>query len=430
MDLEAAPPPDGDPASTATLAREILDTHHALLHRELPRLERDLRGAPAVVRAPFLRLSRVLAEHLMKEEHILFPAILGLAERSDGGGCGVSGPIAQMSAEHTLIRELEVVLRRHAADAGAAREALLLLLDDLAEHARKEDERLFPQALWLERRAIRPRDEDPGDAGERCPPPASSVPETSPPRSPIPEPGEIRLRHLGESGLALRIDGAELFVDPPFPVEGPAVLTWSEAERVLGVGAAAEAGGWKGELAAARPILDWLGCRGVVLQEDQPVSLGGFDLRVRPFEPIPYATPAEALRKARSALRHPGMAARRLAFTLRRPDTPPLVVVISRGGQRVVMLGQALHRFVTPEQARRLATWVGPVELVVAGTDYDDERATGALLGMFEAKSRVLADLIGDVRARLGLPVRPLSLAMSAAPAGTHTLRSGGSLVL
>jgi len=134
---------------TAALARHILATHHALLHRELPRLASALAGSSRQVIAPFHHLHAVMDDHMMKEESILFPAILALAERGESAGCGVVGPIRQMQAEHDQIRTLESALREAARDAGANEADLLAMLDDLAEHARVEDEVLFPAALAL-----------------------------------------------------------------------------------------------------------------------------------------------------------------------------------------------------------------------------------------------------------------------------------------
>lgn len=134
----------------AALTRYVLDTHHALLHRELPRLEVALVGASPRLRVPFGNLKRVMDLHLMKEEQILFPAILARCEGGVSGGCGLAGPIAQMRAEHDEIRTLEDALRSAAREAGPLEAGLLAMLDDLVEHARKEDEELFPAALALE----------------------------------------------------------------------------------------------------------------------------------------------------------------------------------------------------------------------------------------------------------------------------------------
>jgi Cu2+-exporting ATPase len=172
------------PAETAALARDIVATHHAFLQRELPRLGGLLGDASPRLRAPFAHLRRTMDEHMAKEEGILFPMILALAEGRDVGGCGVVGPIAQMGAEHDEIRTLEDALRSASRDAGALEPALLAMLDDLAVHAAKEDELLFPAALALARER-----EAAAAAPEVDAPPAAGVRKVAPGREKGPEVG-------------------------------------------------------------------------------------------------------------------------------------------------------------------------------------------------------------------------------------------------
>ncbi|MDP2304701.1 MAG: hypothetical protein Q8P18_01570 [Pseudomonadota bacterium] len=233
---------------------------------------------------------------------------------------------------------------------------------------------------------------------------------------------DLGLQHLGQSGLRLRMGGGTLAVDAPTAVDTPLVVTWTERERVAG----ALAG--KGALAAAPRVLGWLGRAGTVIGEGWPTSFHGFLLRARPFTPIPYATAPEALRKVWSAVRAPPRAIGRVVFTLGRPETPPLALTIEREGCRVALISQALHRFLRPHDLAALAGWAGHLDLVVAGTDYDDEAATGAMIGAFDARVRVIADLTGSIRRTLGLPVRPLSVALAAAPPGTRLLEAGDGL--
>jgi hypothetical protein len=110
----------------------------------------------------------------------------------------------------------------------------------------------------------------------------------------------------------------------------------------------------------------------------------------------------------------------------------PLVVRLDRGGVRVLVLGQALHRFLQdrPHDVRDLVVWaaappIPALTIALAGTDWEDERATGALIGEIRADVRVIADLTGPIRRRLGLPTRPLSAALAAAPVGTLALECG-----
>ncbi len=226
--------------------------------------------------------------------------------------------------------------------------------------------------------------------------------------------------HLGHAGLRLALAGAGLCVDPPTPVVGPVLLTWSERERTDGARTST------GPLAASAGVLRWVGRDGVELRDTDGVDVAGFRVRARPYRPIPYATPPEAVRKTLSALRDPRLAIERLRHTLRRPPDLPLVLTVDRAGVRVVLLGQALHRFVGPPELAALVAWAGRADLVVAGTDFEDEAATGRMIGAFPARRRVIADLVGTIRRRLGLPVRPLSVALDAAPVGTEGLQARG----
>lgn len=235
-------------------------------------------------------------------------------------------------------------------------------------------------------------------------------------------PESLRLRHLGSSGLRIawgeRGDGSCVVdIDPPEVASGRAIITWSETERV--------AGARPGMLAAA-PVLSWLGMEGIALDTAAPgVGYAGFDVSAIAFTPIPWATPTEAVRKGLIGLRSPGLAVRRLSRTLRRPADPPLALLLSRGGFRIALLGQALHRFQKASEIERLVRFFGGADVLVAGTDFDDEAATAALMERFGAGELVLADLIGPVRRALGLPTRPLD---AHAHPRARLLREGGEV--
>lgn len=232
----------------------------------------------------------------------------------------------------------------------------------------------------------------------------------------MPEP--LRIEHLGASGLRVRwSDGATLALDPPEVVQEPVVLTWSEQERTAGV-----RGGATGELAAHPDLLRWLGRDGTALNAGDAI-FGAFHLRTIPYTPIPWATPTEAVRKTLSGLRSPRLAVRRLRYTLRRPADPPLVVEVQHAGTRVLHVGQAIHRF-QAELAALQERFFG-ADVLIAGTDFDDEAAVGAGLAGFGAKVNVIVDAVGAVRRILGLPTRPLSVSLTTAPPGTLLLEVG-----
>lgn len=127
---------------------DILATHHALLRREIPRLSAAWKeiGASKALTEPWAQLLAVLLPHMDKEEVILFPMIRALDEGEAPLGCGVDAPIKQMDYEHDCINTLEGCLRNASVLAGPYEGALLAMLDDLAVHARRESDDLFPRA--------------------------------------------------------------------------------------------------------------------------------------------------------------------------------------------------------------------------------------------------------------------------------------------
>lgn len=161
------------------LCERIVANHHAFLYRALPILVEDLgrladddgggAGTLAEMRAAVADLVQQLKGHLSKEEHVLFPALVALAqaEREGGGRPAlpfptVLHPIRVMETEHARIdatmgrlRALTHEFAPPDAASTAWRRCLAQLSEldaDLREHHRQENEVLFPQALELERR--------------------------------------------------------------------------------------------------------------------------------------------------------------------------------------------------------------------------------------------------------------------------------------
>lgn len=146
----------------------IVETHHGFLRRELPRLhamsERvaHVHGGhtPSLVEifGVFTGLAAELAEHIMKEEQVLFPAIVALSQ-SEPAPPTLDGPIACMIHEHedagaalARLRELSGGFQPPA-DACNTYRALFAGLHDLEEdlhrHIHLENSVLFPAAQAL-----------------------------------------------------------------------------------------------------------------------------------------------------------------------------------------------------------------------------------------------------------------------------------------
>lgn len=143
------------------LIEHILGTYHRPLDTELPRIRQMAERVHEVHGAAFPELGEIsalygalhdeLAQHMAKEEQVLFPMILG------GNGAFAEGPVSVMEHEHveagTMLRRLrelaaDYVVPDHACNTWRALWAGLEALEkDLHEHIHLENNILFPRAL-------------------------------------------------------------------------------------------------------------------------------------------------------------------------------------------------------------------------------------------------------------------------------------------
>ena len=165
---------DASALSLTELVDHILQTHHAYLRSELPRLERMTKKVASVhgntnsrlhqIRETFLDLATELSSHMMKEEQILFPMVLQLdaSKTAPAFHCGsLANPIGQMESEHTeagsALQELRELTDGYTPPDWACNtyramlDALARLEQDLHLHIHKENNLLFPGALEMER---------------------------------------------------------------------------------------------------------------------------------------------------------------------------------------------------------------------------------------------------------------------------------------
>lgn len=182
----AAAPPDAEPnwaeASATALIKHIQQRYHERLRVELPRLSAMLQKVvsrhgdhlPEKLRPlqqTFEALGTELLAHMDKEDHVLFPCIVGLESGKPSPGTDaadwIAAPIAVMEAEHDsagaalkLIRELT--------DGFAPPEwacptfrglyyGLAQLEADMHVHVHLENNVLFPRAVALRSRHARAR---------------------------------------------------------------------------------------------------------------------------------------------------------------------------------------------------------------------------------------------------------------------------------
>ena len=174
LDLpDGSPSPQGQPArENAVLAHDIVDTHHAYMWEEMPRLQAlvdkvntvhgDRHPELARLRAAYTEAVAALDPHMTTEERVVFPAISRLEKT--GAPLAAFGsfvkPIEKLRAEHdavgALFKEIRTITDGYAApdDACNSYRAMLKGLEemelDLHEHIHLENNVLFPRVLKLE----------------------------------------------------------------------------------------------------------------------------------------------------------------------------------------------------------------------------------------------------------------------------------------
>lgn len=162
--------PDAADTSLSTLAHDIVDTHHAYLWEEMPRLHALADKVARVhgerhpeltrVRSLFLTAEADLEAHLTREERVVFPAITRL-ERTGQAPATVQGPldvlVAALIEEHDvvgdIVKELHTITdgyRTPEDGCGSYRalyDELAAMERDLHLHIHRENNVLFPATL-------------------------------------------------------------------------------------------------------------------------------------------------------------------------------------------------------------------------------------------------------------------------------------------
>jgi len=168
---------DWSAQSLGSLAAHIVNTHHAYVRRESPRLAElaakvvnrhgDTKPELPEIQKKVAQISEELTEHLAKEEVVLFPYVTRLERAKEEGtarphGCfaTVASPIAMMTQEHeaagALLADIRELSGHYTPPVGACPTfhafyiGLREFEQDLHQHIHLENNILFPRALVLE----------------------------------------------------------------------------------------------------------------------------------------------------------------------------------------------------------------------------------------------------------------------------------------
>jgi len=168
--LAPAPTPTGE-RPNSTYAHGIVDSHHAYMWEEMPRLQAlvdkvlaahgELHPELALVHSAYTQAIAALDPHMAQEERVVFPAISRM-ERAQAPltGSSLAEPIQQLRDEHevvgNLFKRIRILTDDYAVPEGACNSYKAMLTGvkemelDLHEHIHKENNVLFPRVLQLE----------------------------------------------------------------------------------------------------------------------------------------------------------------------------------------------------------------------------------------------------------------------------------------
>jgi regulator of cell morphogenesis and NO signaling len=162
-----------DNAPLGEITQHIIERHHGFVRRESPRIQELLNkietkhgpkhGELSELKTLFATLTRELAEHMLKEERVLFPYIQALSAGAGSSACfgSVESSIAVMIADHenagailSKMRALSYGYKPPEAACPTFHETYRSLEEferDLHWHVHLENNILFPRAIAAER---------------------------------------------------------------------------------------------------------------------------------------------------------------------------------------------------------------------------------------------------------------------------------------
>ena len=137
------------PALVVGLDRAL--AYHDQLRATVARLDAAFASRDLTPRlsAPWRHFTEGIVDHMKIEEEILFPALRAIALGQDPGDADFDTPLHEMQNELDELNTILDALRSAAPEAADLELDLLTMLDELEEHARKEEQILQPAAVAM-----------------------------------------------------------------------------------------------------------------------------------------------------------------------------------------------------------------------------------------------------------------------------------------
>lgn len=164
-----APAPTATPGDNAALAHDIIDTHHAYMWEEMPRLSElmdtivrvhgERHPELAGIRDVYRQIVTELDPHMTREERSVFPAISKAEKGAAAAAAGLGAAIDQLIDEHQVVGDLFKKLNAMTGGYTVPEdgchtyrmtfEGFAEMEHDLHVHIHKENNILFPAAREL-----------------------------------------------------------------------------------------------------------------------------------------------------------------------------------------------------------------------------------------------------------------------------------------
>ena len=238
-------------------------------------------------------------------------------------------------------------------------------------------------------------------------------------------PWRLRIEHHGFSHLELDTEAGRIHFMPspewrlleqtPNDTLHTVILLWCWSE-MLSATAEAIALGHRLRVIAPTEILEWLrpigSFEGLSFYDHALAEPGEarVDVELIPYLPMPERTSKESLRLARSVLRNPLRALRRVLVKRGFPSCEPMCAELTfPSGARLIHLNLSCHSSTPDQWWSDMVQRCTEAEWVIVGCDYEHSNAVENLLVGLKGTQILLTDLVGDYRRRAGLPVRLLT---------------------